>query len=279
MSSARDLKKAKSFYAELMATASRTNDPRLRQAFEAVPREAFMPPGPWRIMVNHHYVETPDDDPVYLYQNALVALDAAKGINNGEPYLHAAWMGAVAPQPGEQICHIGAGTGYYTAILSRLVLPGGHVEAFEIEEGLARQAKRNLAAYDNVSLTGGDATRLPIPDSDLIYVNAGVTCPPLSWLRALRLDGRLIFPWRPSEAIGLTLLVRRFANGYSARPLMPSWFIPCIGASSMRDCRKTPDRHEAHLVASVWPTAEREPDETAVAIYRDLWFSSAPLPG
>jgi len=274
-----DLSKAKRFYAELMATASRSDDPRLRQAFETVPREAFVPPGPWKIMVDHYYVETPDPDPIYLYQNALVALDSAKGINNGEPYLHAAWMGAVAPQPGELICHIGAGTGYYTAILSLLVQPDGRVIAFEIEKELARQAKRNLAPYKNASVTAGDATKLPLPASDLIYVNAGVTCPPLSWLHALRLDGRLIFPWRPSEAIGLTMLIRRFSNGYSARPLMPSWFIPCIGASSMRDCSKVPDRREAHIVASIWPRTEREPDETAVAIYRDLWFSSATLSG
>jgi len=277
MSSARDLKKARSFYADLMATASRSSDPRLRQAFEAVPREAFMPPGPWNILVDHYYVETPDNDPIYLYQNALVALDIAKGINNGEPYLHAAWIGAVSPQPGEQVCHIGAGTGYYTAMLSLLVLPDGHVTAFEIEDSLAQQAQRNLASYTNVSVTSGDATRLPIPSSDLIYVNAGVTCPPLSWLRALRPDGRLIFPWRPSETIGLALLIRRADEGYRAQPLMGSWFIPCVGASSLGDCRRTPDRHEAHLVASVWPTEEREPDETAVAIYRDLWFSSRDL--
>lgn len=143
-----DLDKARSLYARLMATASRSHDPRLARAFELVAREAFLPPGPWKIMVDHCYVETPDANPVYLYQNALVALDADKGINNGEPYLHAAWMGAVAPQPGELICHIGAGTGYYTAILSLLVLPDGRVEAFEIEADLARQAQRNLKPFE-----------------------------------------------------------------------------------------------------------------------------------
>jgi protein-L-isoaspartate(D-aspartate) O-methyltransferase len=274
----RDLEKARSFYAKLMATASQSNDPRLEQAFRTISREAFLPPGPWKIMVHNSYVETPDADPVYLYQNALVALDADKGINNGEPYLHAAWMGAVAPQPGEHVCHIGAGTGYYTAILSLLVQPDGRVDAFEIEAELARQAERNLKPYENITVTSGDATKLPLAECDLIYVNAGVTSPPVAWLGALRRNGRMIFPWRPSDAIGLTLLVRRFPNGFSARPLMGAWFIPCSGASSTDSCRKTPDRREAHMVASLWPTSERGPDETAVAIYADLWFSSAPLP-
>ena len=92
-------------------------------------------------MVGDSYIDTPSADPIYLYQNALVALDTEKGINNGEPFLHAAWIGAVSPQPGEMVTHIGAGMGYYSAILSMLVLPGGRVHAFEIEEKLAAAAR------------------------------------------------------------------------------------------------------------------------------------------
>lgn len=138
------LGEVRKFYAELMAAASRSADPRLERIFELVPREAFLPPGPWQIMINHRYLQTPSADPIYLYQNSLVALDAAKGINNGEPFLHAAWIGAVAPRAGETICHIGAGTGYYTALLSMLALPGGTVHAFEIEEDLAGRARVHL---------------------------------------------------------------------------------------------------------------------------------------
>ena len=120
-----NIAKARRSYARLMAAASKSDDPRLERVFELVPREAFLPPGPWKIMVDDEYFETPSADPVYLYQNALVALDATKGINNGEPFLHAAWLGAAGPQHGDVVCHIGAGSGYYTAILSVLALPGG----------------------------------------------------------------------------------------------------------------------------------------------------------
>jgi hypothetical protein len=44
-----------------------------------------------------NYLETPSADPTYLYQNTLVALDPDKGINNGTPFFHAVWIGAVAP--------------------------------------------------------------------------------------------------------------------------------------------------------------------------------------
>ncbi|MGO4568070.1 protein-L-isoaspartate O-methyltransferase [Rhizobium sp. 2YAF20] len=271
------LGEVRKFYAELMAAASRSADPRLERIFELVPREAFLPPGPWQINVNHRYLQTPSADPIYLYQNSLVALDAAKGINNGEPFLHAAWIGAVAPQAGETICHIGAGTGYYTALLSMLALPGGTVHAFEIEEDLAGRARLHLEPFEIVSVTHGDATQLPLPPSDLIYVNAGVVAPPISWLQALRLNGRMIFPWRPTEKVGIAMLVTRSKLGFQAQPLMPAWFIPCVGASNVDDCTKVPFGHEAWSVRSVRLVGDQLPDETAVAVYRHIWFSTDQL--
>ncbi len=273
-----NIAEARKFYAKLMAAASKSDDPRLERVFELVPREAFLPPGPWLIMVDNEYFETPDADPVYLYQNALVALDVAKGINNGEPFLHAAWMGAAAPKHGEVICHIGAGSGYYTAILSVLATPGGRVEAFEIEPELATWASKNLQAFEGVTVTQGDATRLPLPASDLIYVNAGVVAPPRSWLQALRPRGRLIFPWRPSDEVGLTLLITRTEAGFAVKPLMSSWFIPCVGGASAADMLvKAPSVRSAYSVRSAWLTSDCAPDPTAVVAYEHVWFSSSAL--
>jgi protein-L-isoaspartate(D-aspartate) O-methyltransferase len=271
-----NLAEARKRYARLMAAASKSDDPRLERVFELVPREVFLPPGPWKIMVDNEYFETPSADPVYLYQNALVALDATKGINNGEPFLHAAWLGAAAPQRGNVVCHIGAGSGYYTAILSVLAQPGGRVEAFEIEPGLAEKARKNLQAFEGVTVTQGDATKLPLPASDLIYVNAGVLAPPSTWLQGLRPQGRLIFPWRPSDEVGLTLLITRTDAGFEAKPLMNAWFIPCVGGASTADgFVNPPDAHAAWSVRSAWLTSERVPDQTAVVAYEHVWFSSS----
>jgi protein-L-isoaspartate(D-aspartate) O-methyltransferase len=271
------LDEIRSFFATMMAVASGSTDPRFERAFELVRREAFVGPGPWHINVYQRTVETPSADPVFLYQNVLVRLDAAKGINNGEPFLHAAWIGAVEPKAGDAICHIGAGTGYYSAILSVLALPGGTVNAFEIDENLARRARENLEPFENVLVTQGDATQLPLPPSDLIYVNAGVASPPIGWLKALRPQGRMIFPWRPSQAAGLAIIISRRLGGFSVKPLMASYFIPCVGAADAEQCKKVPDLREAWSARSVWLTSDREPDETAVAICEELWFSSAEL--
>jgi len=279
------LDEIRAFFAKMMAAASGTGDPRYERAFELVRRDAFLGPGPWHALgftpvagIRPNYVETPSADPAYLYQNLLFALDVGKHINNGEPFLHAGWIGSVAPKPGEAVCHIGAGTGYYSAILAVLTLPGGTVQAFEIDENLARKARRNLEPFDNVSVTTGDATKLQLPRSDLIYVNAGVVAPPPSWLQALRPGGRMIFPWRPSEAVGLTLLLTRAGAGFRVKPLGPSFFIPCVGASNTHECSKIPDSGAAWSARSAWLRADREPDWTAVAVYRQMWFSAAAIP-
>ena len=265
------------FYATLMAAAAKSDDPRLRSVFVDVRREAFFPPGPWQIRLDDHYYATPSGDPIYLYQNELVALDAAKGINNGEPFLHAAWIGAVAPRAGEVVVHVGAGMGYYTAILSQLVLPGGSVTAFEIEPRLAAAARINLRSYANVSATTGDAVRATLPDADIIYVNAGVAVPPLAWLDALKPGGRLILPWRPTIDVALAVIIRRVAAGFAFEPLMSAWFIPCIGASESPADGKPPSYRGAWRTRAVHRTADRAPDETATAVYADLWFSSEAL--
>lgn len=270
------LESARAFYAGQMAAASGWSDPRLREAFAAVPREGFLSPGPWHVIFEGHAVRTPDADPIHLCQNVLVAIDRDKGINNGEPSLHARWLGAVAPQPGEAVVHVGAGGGYYSAILSRLVDPGGEVIAYEVEQALAAAARENCRSLANVRIVAGNAAQEPLPAADIVYVNAGVAAPPLSWLDALKPGGRLIFPWRPAPQVGLAVLAVRTQSGFSLRVVSRAWFIPCVGAADGETTVKAPSPEEAARSRSIVPAREREPDASATAIYHDLWFSSEP---
>ena len=50
----------------------------------------------------------------------------------------------------ERVVHIGAGTGYYTAILAELTRKNGTVLAYEIERDLAERAETNLSSWVNV---------------------------------------------------------------------------------------------------------------------------------
>ncbi|MFA6154630.1 protein-L-isoaspartate O-methyltransferase [Mesorhizobium sp.] len=274
MSNIEDVRK---FYARLMAANAACPDPRLEEVFASVPREAFLGPGPWTIVAGNGKIMTPSADPAHIYQNVLVALDADKGINNGEPFLHAMWIGKLAPKSGETVTHIGAGTGYYSALLARLVLPGGTVTAFELDGKLAELARRNLGAYGNATVIRGDAVTTPLPPSDIVYVNAGVAAPPGQWLQALKPGGRMIFPWRPAERVPLAVLVTRTEKGFACDPFMRSWFIPCVGASVADLATKIPTRDQAARSRSIWLTNERAPDRTATAILGDVWFSSRGL--
>ncbi|ESZ28816.1 MULTISPECIES: protein-L-isoaspartate O-methyltransferase [unclassified Mesorhizobium] len=265
------------FYARLLVANAGSPDPRLEAAFAEVPREAFLGPGPWTVIAGNGKVTTPSADPAHIYQNVLVTLDDDKGINNGEPFLHAMWIGKLAPKPGEAVTHIGAGTGYYTAVLARLVLPGGTVTGFELDEKLADLARKNLEAYGNATVVHGDAVTTPLPPSDIIYVNAGVAAPPAGWLKALRPGGRMIFPWRPAERVPLAVMVIRTQKGFACDPFMRSWFIPCVGASLADSASRIPTREQAARSRSIWLVQDRAPDDTATAISGDVWFSSEDL--
>src|SRR5215469_18032401 len=107
--------------------------PRLEAAFAAVRREAFLGPGPWPLIRFPPYLTTPDNDPVYLYQDVLVGLVTERRLNNGEPSGHAMLMAEADPRPGEHVVHIGAAVGYYTAILAHMLGLGGRVTAIEFD--------------------------------------------------------------------------------------------------------------------------------------------------
>jgi protein-L-isoaspartate O-methyltransferase len=78
---------------------------------------------------------------VLAYQDVLFALQSEKGVNNGSPSLHARLLAELDVQiGGDRIVHVGAGTGYYSAILAELVGTSGHVHAVEMDPDLAANA-------------------------------------------------------------------------------------------------------------------------------------------
>ena len=205
------------FYAKFVVRSAGSTDEQLIAAFAATDRAHYVGSGPWPIFVNPGYLSTPSDDPVFLYQDILVGLATERGINNGQPSLHARCLAACSVKLDEIVVQIGAGTGYYTAILAALVGGDGYVTAYEIEDDLARRARINLRHLPNVTVMGSSTSIEALPDADLIYVNAGATHPLPIWLDALNIGGRLIFPLTPNEGFGVMLLVTR-ARG---RRLMP----------------------------------------------------------
>lgn len=223
-------------FAKEIATIAGVRHSSLVGAFAAVPREAFLGPGPWKIMTEGQdsYRETPDDDVVHVYENACIAIDPARGLNNGEPGLHMGLFDVLDPQAGEHIVQIGVGTGYYTAILAELVGSRGRVTAIEYDADLARRAADNLAAYPHVAVICADGSQFDSGPANGIYVCAGVTAPNLLWLDNLTSSGRLIVPMTTDSWEGQILRVQRKRGAFSARFIRPCGFIPCMGARDSR---------------------------------------------
>jgi protein-L-isoaspartate(D-aspartate) O-methyltransferase len=221
----------RAFFAHLVAArAGIAADSELAAAFRTTPRERFVGGPPWRILTRHGFVEAPGDDPAFLYQDVVVSL-GTDGLNNGEPSLHAMCIATLRPQRGDRIVHVGAGTGYYTTILAKLVGEAGVVDAYEIEPGLVRRATENLAGLPQVTLHARSGTDGPLPACDVLYVNAGATAPIAVWLDALKGGGRLLFPLTQDDGSGAMLLITRTdGEAYAARFLFQAQFVGCTGA-------------------------------------------------
>jgi len=179
---------------EIMATAG-VSDPRVETAFAEVRREDFLGPGPWLFVGSlGDYIPTASADPAFLYLDRVVGILPERHLNNGQPSLHAKLIAEASLQAGEHVVHIGAGTGYYTAIMAHLVGPSGKVTGIELDPGLAERARDNLSSYPDVDVVCGNGAVVPFETADVIYVNAGATRPVDAWLDRLSEGGRLILP-------------------------------------------------------------------------------------
>ena len=175
-------------YAKHVLANADVDDARVEAAFAAVRREHFLGAGPWPMLRwPRRYVPTPSDDPVYLYQDALVGIIPERVLNNGQPWLHAMLIAAAAPGPGEHVVHIGAGVGYYTAILAHMVGESGRVTAIEFDDGLAERVAANFAGQPSVRALQGDGSQIEFDLADVIYMNAGATRPADIWLDRSRM--------------------------------------------------------------------------------------------
>ena len=181
-------------YAEQIASAAGLTTHGLKDAFAAVPREGFLPPGPWLVVGEAQKPQqTPDADPRHVYGNVSVAIDPARQLFNGAPAFVARLIDRLALVPGSRVLHVGAGLGYYSAVMAHVVGPAGVVVATEIDESLAAAARSNLSAmpWVTVESVGGTAISGLF---DAILVNTGVTHPLDAWLDALAPGGRLLLP-------------------------------------------------------------------------------------
>jgi protein-L-isoaspartate(D-aspartate) O-methyltransferase len=282
---AMSVRMARRWYAEELRFAANVRSPAVIAAFATVPRERFVGPGPWRIkspMRMGDYWTTEGGDPHHVYHDALIALDAARGINNGQPSLWAGLFDQLGIAAGEHVLHLGCGTGYYSAIIAELVGITGKVAAIEIDATLAERARAALAPWRQASVVNADGSRTSLDPADVIIASAGATHPLPAWLDALNPRGRLLFPMTAEGQWGGMLLVaRQSADVYASRFLCPAGFIEFSGARDPEIGRRLAaafGRDRGIPVKSL-RRAPDEPDDTCWLAGDGWWLSTAGIDG
>lgn len=245
---AMNLEDCRHFYSEEIRFAANLTSPALIEAYARVPRENFLGAPPWKVAspeqigmatmglaAGSPYVDV--SDPRDLYHNVLVAIDAARQLNNGQPSALAAWISALGLKAGDRVFHLGCGVGYYTAILAEVVGSTGGIVASEVDEQLAARATANLAPYRNVTVHARDGAAVDPGMCDAMLINAGVTHPHRPWLEHLNPGGRLVLPLTAatggsSAGRGVFARVVRQQSGFSAQVIS---FVGIYSCTSVRD--------------------------------------------
>ena len=191
-------------------------DPGVLQAVGDIPRHLFVPEG-----VRHR-----------AYEDS--ALPIASGQTISQPYVQARSLEVAELTGQEKVLEIGTGSGYQTALASRLA---SMVFSVERVEGLARAARMALegAGIRNATIMVGDGTLgwKPYAPYDAIIVSAASPDAPQPLLDQLAPDGRLVIPLGDREYQTLTLF-RRQGDSFTRTALGDVRFVPLLGEFGWR---------------------------------------------
>jgi len=196
---------------ERQIAARGVRDPRVLEALGDVPRHLFVP----------------DDQRLHAYEDR--ALPIASGQTISQPYMVAIMTELLGAEAHHRVLEIGTGSGYQTAVLSRL---SKQVITIERHPELARMAGRvfEQLGLTNVAIRVGDGTE-GLPEEapfDRILVTAGAPSIPESLKAQLADTGRLVLPVGPSGYQHLTV-IDRFGTSFEQQEREACVFVPLIG--------------------------------------------------
>lgn len=157
------------------------------------------------------------------------ALPIGEGQTISQPYMVALMTELLELKGNERVLEVGTGSGYQTAVLSRLA-----AEVYSIEriESLASKARRILEdlGYSNVHIIISDGT-FGCPEGspfDGIIVTAGAPEIPRQYIDQLNLGGRLVIPIG-SRYSQMLYQVKKTLAGVRKTVSTTCVFVPLIG--------------------------------------------------
>lgn len=194
-------------------------DERVLAAMAEIPRECFVEPS---------LRERAYDDG---------ALPTAEGQTISQPWVVAAISEALGLEggKGERTLEIGTGSGYSTAILSRLC---ASVITIERYSALAETARERLAGLGiaNVEVRVADGSR-GVPSGgpfEAIAVHAAAPAPPPSLVSQLAVGGHLVMPVAEPD-VDLLSVFTLTDEGLTQRAIAPCRFVPLVGEEGFEE--------------------------------------------
>lgn len=186
-------------------------------AIDEIPRHLFVPTG-----VRHRAYE-----------------DSALPIGNGQtisqPSIHARYLELLKLKGTERVLEIGTGSGYQTALLSRLASQVFTIERIAPLLDKAREVLLEMGA-NNISFMLGDGTLgwRQFAPFDAILVGAAAPDIPEAYMEQLAEGGRLLIPLGNRDEQILHLFTRR-GGQLEREDIAPVRFVPLLGKHSWEE--------------------------------------------
>lgn len=159
-------------------------------------------------------------------------LPTLQGQTISAPGVVAIMTEALEVKPGMRVLEVGAGSGYQTAILSRLVGKTGKVFSMERIPELAGLAKKNLKrdGVNSVQLTCGDGSAGLAGEApfDRIIVTAAARKMPEKLVEQLKHQGKMVLPVGESAYAQRLLLVEKKGGTLIEKKILDVVFVPLI---------------------------------------------------
>ena len=191
--------------------ARNITDPRVLSAMRNIPRHMFVP----------------DDLRHLAYRDSPLPIGNDQTIS--QPYIVAYMTQALGLTGTETLLEIGTGSGYQTAILSKLA---HQVYSIERHAKLAEQAAARLEGLDihNVELMVGDGSQglADMAPFDAILVTAAAPALPIALRSQLADGGRMVLPVGDNQNQYLERVTRR-GETWQVERLLPVMFVLLIG--------------------------------------------------
>jgi len=185
-------------------------DPGVLAAMEEVPRHLFVP----------------EADLAAAYDDRPLPIGHGQSVS--QPYVVALMTELLDLGPGDRVLEIGTGSGYHTAVLSRVA---GEVASIEIIEPMAVEARRRLGrlGYHNVEIRTGDGYK-GWPEKapfDAIILTAAPPRIPQPLIDQLKVGGRMVAP--VGGYIQDLQVITKTRDGIEKRTVIPVRLQPMTG--------------------------------------------------